>query len=747
MKRVPSTRTGDNTETVEKFIGTAYDKVRIVSDNIAAVVDVGNNIPMLQGISDNLDDILNGLGGGANDAELRNRATHTGTQAMSTITGLETALASKLGTGDSIPWTQVSGKPAFFSGAWIDLSGRPSTFPPSAHNHTIGEITGLTTSLAAKQDALGFTAENAANKGVPNGYAALDSSGLINPNNLPAIAITDRFVVGSQAAMLALNAQTGDVAIRTDLNRSFMLNGSPTVLGNWAELLSPTAGVSTVFGRAGAVTAQLGDYTTSIVAEGTNLYFTDVRVRATDLTGYAASGSRIALAAADTVLGAFNKIGRWLTDLAAVAFSGSASDLTTGTLPAARFNDTAHGNRAGGTLHADATTTVSGFMSGADKTKLNGIATGATANATDAALRDRASHTGTQPSTSISDFAEAVDDRVAGLLVAGANITISYNDVGNALTISATGGGGGGPTNLSYDAANRVVASDTGTDATLPLFTSSEAGLVPGSGGGTALFLRADGTWATPPGGGSGANLAYDIDTRLLSSDSGTDVVLPPDSGPRRFYAHHDCLSATSDGVFGPSNAGTGAAVAVQGSVPDSGIGWINLNLGSTATSRASFATAGTVIRFGFGRAYAASRLRLTALSNAVSTFSVRAGFIDSISAESQDGAFFRYTDTVNGGRFQAVTRQNNTETAADTGVAVAINTDYKLEVIVNADGTSAEFRINGVVVATITTNIPVGTSRDTGAGVMVLRTVGTATIVPVLLDYTNVEQIITAAR
>jgi hypothetical protein len=38
-----------------------------------------------------------------------------------------------------------------------------------------------------------------------------------------------------------------------------------------------------------------------------------------------------------------------------------------------------HGDQAGGTLHAEATTSVAGFMSGADKTKLNGVAPGATA--------------------------------------------------------------------------------------------------------------------------------------------------------------------------------------------------------------------------------------------------------------------------------------------------------------------------------------------------------------------------------
>lgn len=44
-----------------------------------------------------------------------------------------------------------------------------------------------------------------------------------------------------------------------------------------------------------------------------------------------------------------------------------------------------------------------------EKTKLSGVATGATANDTDANLKNRANHTGTQASSTISDFATAVN--------------------------------------------------------------------------------------------------------------------------------------------------------------------------------------------------------------------------------------------------------------------------------------------------------------------------------------------------
>ena len=63
-------------------------------------------------------------------------------------------------------------------------------------------------------------------------------------------------------------------------------------------------------------------------------------------------------------------------------------------------------------LSAVLTATTASYTT-AEKSKLAAIAAGATANATDAQLRDRSTHTGTQPASSISDFAQAADARVA----------------------------------------------------------------------------------------------------------------------------------------------------------------------------------------------------------------------------------------------------------------------------------------------------------------------------------------------
>ena len=82
-------------------------------------------------------------------------------------------------------------------------------------------------------------------------------------------------------------------------------------------------------------------------------------------------------------------------------------------------------------------------MLAAERSKLAGIATSATANATDAALRDRSTHTGSQTSTTISDFTEAVQDVVGAFMASGTGATVTYNDASNTLTISAAGSGGG----------------------------------------------------------------------------------------------------------------------------------------------------------------------------------------------------------------------------------------------------------------------------------------------------------------
>lgn len=96
---------------------------------------------------------------------------------------------------------------------------------------TIADIDGLQAALDAKVDDTQV--------GAANGVAPLDAGGKISTSYLPSLAITEVFTVNSQAAMLALVADEGDVAIRTDLSpvRAYILMQSPaSTLANWQDI-------------------------------------------------------------------------------------------------------------------------------------------------------------------------------------------------------------------------------------------------------------------------------------------------------------------------------------------------------------------------------------------------------------------------------------------------------------------------------------------------------------------------------
>ena len=160
-----------------------------------------------------------------------------------------------------------------FTKVTVDAKGRVTE---GVANLTAADIPELT--LAKISDAGTAAAKDfgTAEGNVP----VLGAGGKLSEAVIPAIAITDTFVVDSQAAMLALEAQQGDVAVRTDVNKTFILKVAPaSTLANWVELETPTDAVTSVNGLTGAVTL-----TTSEVAEGSNLYFTTARANANWIT-------------------------------------------------------------------------------------------------------------------------------------------------------------------------------------------------------------------------------------------------------------------------------------------------------------------------------------------------------------------------------------------------------------------------------------------------------------------------------
>lgn len=153
--------------------------------------------------------------------------------------------------------------------------GNPLTNVSS--NISISQVSSSTSGYLSSTDWNTFNNKiGLSDKGVANGVASLNANGKIPTSQIPAISFSSGYVVSSQAQMLALSsAVVGSIAIRTDNSTNYVLSASdPTVLSNWLELLMPAA-VSSVNGyTTGSIIL-----TSSDISEGTNLYFSDARVK------------------------------------------------------------------------------------------------------------------------------------------------------------------------------------------------------------------------------------------------------------------------------------------------------------------------------------------------------------------------------------------------------------------------------------------------------------------------------------
>lgn len=180
---------------------------------------------------------------------------------------------------------------------------------------------GVTDAIAtAKQevvDGLGSAASKDVGTAAGN-VPVLDSNGKLVESIIPAVAITETYVVDSETAMLALDAQVGDVAVRIDVSKSFILQSLPaSTAANWVELLTPNSKVISVNGKQGAVVLTGADISTS---------FTQAASRANVATG-------------ETLAVSLGKISKWFADLKGLAFKDTIVATTdiTGIIPAANL--------------------------------------------------------------------------------------------------------------------------------------------------------------------------------------------------------------------------------------------------------------------------------------------------------------------------------------------------------------------------------------------------------------------------
>lgn len=196
-----------------------------------------------------------------------------------------------------ISYNDLQDVPTSFPSAWDDVTGKPSTFPPSTHNHddryfTETESDARFAALSHNHDSRYYTEteidsqasnyELLVNKNAVGGYAGLDGSGKVAAAQLPSYV--DDVIEVANFAALPLSGETGKIYITVNNSKEYRWSGSVYV-----ELV-PSPG------------------STDAVPEGsTNKYFTEARVRTTPLTGLSLVSDADILST-DTVLEALGKL-------------------------------------------------------------------------------------------------------------------------------------------------------------------------------------------------------------------------------------------------------------------------------------------------------------------------------------------------------------------------------------------------------------------------------------------------------
>jgi len=149
-----------------------------------------------------------------------------------------------------------------FSGSYNDLLNKP-TIPAAQVPSNWNATTGVSRILNKPSTLSGYgitDAINVSQKGVADGVVPLNQDGLIPNQYIPPLAITDTHIVNSEVVMLALTVQKGDLAIRTDISKSFInTTGTNGDISDWVEMLSPPNDVSSVNSKTGAVILDKSD--------------------------------------------------------------------------------------------------------------------------------------------------------------------------------------------------------------------------------------------------------------------------------------------------------------------------------------------------------------------------------------------------------------------------------------------------------------------------------------------------------
>tara|TARA_R110000824_G_scaffold116426_2_gene267849 strand:+ start:4509 stop:6368 length:1860 start_codon:yes stop_codon:yes gene_type:complete len=259
--------------------------------------------------------------------------------------------------------------------------------------------------------------------------------------------------------------------------------------------------------------------------------------------------------------------------------------------------------------------------------------------------------------------------------------------------------------------------------------------------------------------GSSGVEVLFDIDsvsfeTHAYVPTAGVEAV----GDSEQYYVHYaefvngnvsaNGLSTSSSG----SGAGTRQLWEFVSSGGGDSFGVVELGTGTTSTGYLSINTGNNAFRLGEGVTSFGARVCPWTLSTATDEYICKVGFGNDITSGGlgSSAVGFRYDRVGDGVNWHCITRASSTETDTDSGVVVlasATGTNMvSLSFTVNAAGTSVEFFIDGVSVATHTTNIPSNSAR-VGYGIEMEATAYTSLEPRIGVDWTKLTYIRSTPR
>lgn len=293
---------------------------------------------------------------------------------------------------------------------------------------------------------------------------------------------------------------------------------------------------------------------------------------------------------------------------------------------------------------------------------------------------------------------------------------------------------------ITTPANNNVLAYTSATDIWENKTVATALGYTPENTANKQNSLAVDGTGVKFP--------TVDAVNNLSMIDRGKRVV--------SFFTDFFGNSLNIDGLVVNVSGGTISTQSIS-SAPQltNQIGVHQYATGTVATNFAQHLSSGVLSMYlGNGAWVFETSINLSNLSTSLERFRTFHGFSTSVSQGTEsDGVFFTYEEggvfngTAASPNWQCVTVANSVRTLTTTSTAVTASAWNKLRIEVNAAGTSVAFYVNGTLVATHITNIPLGSnSRYLNVKQGIYKAIGLTSRV-MYVDYLGYENIQTTPR